>query len=135
MRIRINGFDDQKLKLNFFVVEKLSIYLSLGFHEGLPSYMRSLHPSQVIREHPALQNLKFLHYCGSFLPSWIRIRFQPTKMNVDPCGYGPGSEPQQCLKPVSSRASCFNEFRGCVFKMSLFCALLGTLFDFIFFYF
>jgi hypothetical protein len=29
------------------------------------------------REHPALQKIKFINYffvCGSFLPSWIRIR-------------------------------------------------------------
>jgi hypothetical protein len=30
-------------------------------------------PSALLREHPALQNLKFLHFCGWFQPSWIRI--------------------------------------------------------------
>ncbi len=35
------------------------------------------------REHPALQNMKllnFFYFCGSFLPSWIRIRIP----NTDP---------------------------------------------------
>ncbi len=41
------------------------------------------------REHPALQNLIFLHFCVKFLPSWIRI--QPTKMNVDP-------DPEKCYE-------------------------------------
>ncbi len=109
---------------------KLSTYLSLGFHEGRPS------PT---REPLALKNWKFLHCCGSFLPSWIRIRIQPTKMNVDPWGSGSGLDTQHCLKPVSSRSGCFNEYRGCVFKMSFFSyflvALPGTLFNLYFLYF
>ncbi len=55
-----------------FFDKKLHYYLSLGLHKGCPSYRRSLK-----REHPALQNIKFLnffYFCGSYLPSWIRIR-------------------------------------------------------------
>jgi len=49
VRIRIQGFDDQKLKkftaekkLIFFFGFKTTIYLSLGLHKGRPSYRRSL---------------------------------------------------------------------------------------------
>jgi hypothetical protein len=38
------------------------------------------------QKHKALQNMTFLHFFlfgGSFLPSWIRIRIQPTKNNAD----------------------------------------------------
>ncbi len=43
-------------------------------------------PSVLKREHPALQNMKFLNFfqfLWLFLRSWIQI--QPTKMNADPC--------------------------------------------------
>jgi hypothetical protein len=53
-------------------------------------------PSSLKREHPVLKNMKimdfFFYFCGSFLPSWIRIRIQiadpdpATQINVDPCG-------------------------------------------------
>ncbi len=41
------------------------------------------------RKHPAFQIIQYLHFfyfSGSFLPFWIqiRIRIQPTKINVDP---------------------------------------------------
>jgi hypothetical protein len=39
-------------------------------------------PSALKREHPALQNMKFctfFYFCGSFLPSWIRIQIQQLK--------------------------------------------------------
>jgi hypothetical protein len=49
--VRIQGFDDQKLKkkiqLKFFYIffcSKIAIYLSLGLLKGRPSYMRSLQP-------------------------------------------------------------------------------------------
>jgi hypothetical protein len=48
-----------------FWIKKNSIYLSLGLHKGRPSYRRSL---QLKREHPALQNMKFLDY---FLLLWV----------------------------------------------------------------
>jgi hypothetical protein len=45
-------------------------------------------PSPPKRKHPELENMKFLnfffYFCGSFLPFWIRIRFQPTKIYADP---------------------------------------------------
>jgi hypothetical protein len=52
VKIRIQGFDDQKLKkinswkkITFFG-SKTTIYLSLGLHKGRPSYRRSLQPSK-----------------------------------------------------------------------------------------
>jgi hypothetical protein len=65
--IRIQGFNDQKLKkfqlkkIKFFVGSKTTIYLSLGLHKERPSDRRSLQLSN------------FFYFCGSFLPSWIRI--------------------------------------------------------------
>jgi hypothetical protein len=46
-----------------FFDKKLHYYLSLGLHKGCPSYRRSLK-----REHPALQNIKFLNF---FLFLWV----------------------------------------------------------------
>ncbi len=44
-----------QLKLNYiFFWSKIAIYLSLGLHKGRPSYRRSLQPSKVKIEHPAL---------------------------------------------------------------------------------
>jgi hypothetical protein len=40
------------------------------------------------REHPALKNVIFLLFCGSFLTACIRIRIQPTNMNANLCGSG-----------------------------------------------
>jgi hypothetical protein len=46
--IRIQGFDDQKLKKKstsekmFYLISKIAIFLSLGLHKGRPSYRRSL---------------------------------------------------------------------------------------------
>ncbi len=66
--------------LQFFFGSKIAIYLSLGLHKGRPSYRKSLQPSK--KEHPALQNMKilyFFYFCGTFLPSWIRIWIQQLK--------------------------------------------------------
>ncbi len=55
-----------------FFGPKIAIYLSLGLFKGRPSYKGSLQPSK--REHQALQKMKCINFfCGSFLPSWIRI--------------------------------------------------------------
>ncbi len=55
--IRIQAFDDQKLKKNysgiknnFFLIENYD-YLSLGFHKGRPSYRRSLQLSKENIQH------------------------------------------------------------------------------------
>jgi hypothetical protein len=57
MRIRIQGFDDQKLKKKIFTADIysyffiISIYLSLAHHKGRPSYRRSLQPSKENIQH------------------------------------------------------------------------------------
>ncbi len=83
IRIRIQGFNDQKLKKKLQLKKKkifwskIAIYLSLGLHKVCPSYRRSL---QLSKE--AIQHFKktwsfkhFFYFCGSFLPSWIRIHW------------------------------------------------------------
>jgi hypothetical protein len=56
--IRIQGFDDQKLKKKkiwlkffFFYISKIAIYLSLGLYQGCPCYRRSLPPSKENIQH------------------------------------------------------------------------------------
>jgi hypothetical protein len=74
------GFDDLKLK-KFIAENLISIFLIKNcilliprIHKGRPSYRRSLQPSK-----ENIQYLKtwkfwtFFYFCGSFLPSWIRI--------------------------------------------------------------
>jgi hypothetical protein len=56
IRIRIQGFNDQKLKKNyssnfFFFWSKTAIYLSLGLHKVCPSYRRSLQLSKEAIQH------------------------------------------------------------------------------------
>jgi hypothetical protein len=58
-------------------MKKIAIYLSICLHNkrqttGIGPHKRK---SSI---------LSFFCFCGSFLPSWIRI--QPTKINADPCG-------------------------------------------------
>ncbi len=57
-----------------FLYQKLQL-LSLGRNEGRPSYRWSLHPE-----------CKFFFTCESFLPSWIRNRMKPNKIDADSCG-------------------------------------------------
>jgi hypothetical protein len=88
IQFRIQSFDDQKLKkitavklFFIFFKSKIAIYLSLGLHKGLTSYRRSLEPSKENIQH--FQNMRILYFfyiCGSFLPSWIRIRIQQLKL-------------------------------------------------------
>ncbi len=53
-----------------------TIFLSLGPHKGRWKLQKK--PSALKRDHPALQNMKFLNFstfvAGSFWHSWIRIR-------------------------------------------------------------
>ncbi len=51
-------------------------------------------PSALKKEHPALQNIKFMTFfyvCGSFTPSWILNRIQGPNRDTDP-------DPQHCFK-------------------------------------
>jgi hypothetical protein len=76
-RIRSQDFDDQKLKKKFKAEKKIwiktTIFLSLGLYKGRPSYRRSLQPSKVKIEHPALQNMIFF-FVGQFCTPGFGIR-------------------------------------------------------------
>ncbi len=77
-----------------FLLSKTTTYLSLGLHKSRPSDKISL---QLLKENiQHFQNMKFLifffYFCGSSLPSWIRIRIPNTDpdpltwLNSDPIG-------------------------------------------------
>jgi hypothetical protein len=80
-----SGFDEEKLekihsleKNLIFFWSKTAIYLSLGLHKGRLRKRRSLHPSkeniQQFKESKHKISEIFSYFCGSFLPSWNRIR-------------------------------------------------------------
>jgi hypothetical protein len=69
------------LKKNYiFWIRNFNLPIYLGLHHiGFPSYRRSLQSIKESMRHYKVQNMKFLnffYFCGSFLPSWIRIRIQ-----------------------------------------------------------
>ncbi len=73
----------------FFFGSKTTIYLSLGLHKERPSYRRSLQLSKEAIQHFKTWTFqKKFYFCGSFLPSWIRIRIPNqdplTRLNPDP---------------------------------------------------
>ncbi len=94
--IRIQGFKDQKLEKSTaekkkIFLSKTTIYLSLGLHKESPSYRRSLQLSKEAIQHFKTWTFqKNFYFCGSFLPSWIRIRIPNTdqdpltRLNPDP---------------------------------------------------
>ncbi len=78
-RIRIQGFNDQKLEKlqlkNFFLL-KTAIYISLGLHKVHPSYRRSLQLSREAIQHFKTWTFKkFSTFVGLFCQSWIRIHW------------------------------------------------------------
>jgi hypothetical protein len=69
-------------KFEFFFIKKYNLL------SPRPPY-RTSKPSTLKRGHPTLQNIKllnFFYFCGSFLPSWIRIPDPDplTRLNPDP---------------------------------------------------
>ncbi len=67
---------EKNLQLHFFS-SKTPIYLSIGLHKERPSYRRSLQNAKESIQHVRTWNfLIFFYFCGSFLSSWIRIRFR-----------------------------------------------------------
>ncbi len=75
----------------FFFWSKTAICLSLGLQKVCPSYRRSLQLSkEAIQHFKTWQFCTFFYFCGSFLPSWIRIRIPnpdpdpQTRLNTDP---------------------------------------------------
>ncbi len=101
--IRIQGFNDQKLKklqliffFFFFFLSKTAIYLSLGLHKVCPSYRRSL---QLKRGHPTLQNMNFYQF---FLLLWVIFalldpdpdpEYGSGSGSTDPIEYGSNTDP------------------------------------------
>jgi hypothetical protein len=92
LRIRIQfwiqGFDESKIVKNlklkiffYFFDQKLQLTYPLGPNKRTPKLLEK--PSALKREHPAIQNMKLLHfflYLWFFLPSWMRIRIQQIKL-------------------------------------------------------
>ncbi len=93
----------------FFLLSKTTIYLSLGLHKGPPRYKRSL---QLSKEHPALQNMKFLiffstfvgHFCppGSRSELRIPIRIRTPNTDPDPIRIGSATLLFSCARNYSS---------------------------------
>ncbi len=93
--IRIQGFNDQKVKknyswnffFNFFFISKTAIYLSPGLQVIEEAFSSQKRPSNTSK-HELLQII--VYFCGSFMPSWIRIRIPntdpdpQTQLNTDP---------------------------------------------------
>ena len=74
----------------FFFISKTAIYLSLGLHKVCPSYRRSLQLSkEAIQHFKTWTFTNFFYFCGSFLPSWIRIH-RPDWIRIQ-SGSGPWS--------------------------------------------
>jgi hypothetical protein len=85
--IRIQGFNDQKLKKMtakkklYFFGSKTAIYLSLGLHK-VPMFKLQKKPAAHKRGHPTLQNMIFFYctFVGHFCPpgsgSGFRIRIR-----------------------------------------------------------
>ncbi len=81
-------------KIKLFLDQKLIIYLSLGLHKERPSYRRGLQLSkEAIQHFKTWTFIIFSYFCGSFLPSWIRIRILwPDWIRIQSrSGYGSGS--------------------------------------------
>ena len=78
--IQIQGFNDQKLKKNYKVIE-----------EAFSSQKRPSNTSK----HERLQF--FFYFSGSFLPSWIRISNPyPDTLTRNPIESGSNPDPQPC---------------------------------------
>jgi hypothetical protein len=78
-----------KKKLNFFLLSKTTIYLSIGLHKERPKK-----PSDLKRGRPTLQNMNFkknFYFCGSFSLS-------PGSGSTDPIESGPNPDPQHCFQ-------------------------------------
>jgi hypothetical protein len=74
-------FSDQKSK-----IKNQKIYLFLVLQEGRPSYRRSLQPSKETIQYRYFKTIYyvFFPFCGSFLPTWIRIRIPNADPDPDP---------------------------------------------------
>ncbi len=80
-----------------FLKSKIAIYLSLSLHKGPPSERRSFQHFKK-REHPALQNIKFLHFFPIF--TFCPPGSQSGSPNLTESGSNPDPDPdlKHCLK-------------------------------------
>ncbi len=82
-------FEEKNLQLNKNLScfwSTTAIYLSLEHHKEGPSNRKSLQPSKENIYPQPFKTWKFLtffHFCGSFLPFWIRIRW-PDWIRIQP---------------------------------------------------
>ncbi len=68
-------------KNSYLFISKIAVRLSLGIHEGRPSYRRSLQRSvESIKLFKTWNVFLFFSFSGSFLPS--RTRIQKTKIRI-----------------------------------------------------
>ncbi len=76
MDFMTKNWEKYSRKKYLFFGSKIAIYLShLGLLKGRPSYRRYLQPTtENIQHFKKLNLLNFYLFCGSFSPSWIRIR-------------------------------------------------------------
>ncbi len=102
IRIRIQGFDDQKLKKTkswnfffFFFWTNIAIKLSPGRHKGRPSYRRSLKPSK-----EKILHFKKWNFVNIFLLLWVIFalldpnpRCESVYGSKDPIESGSNSDP------------------------------------------
>ncbi len=79
MTINRKSFTSFKIII-IFNKKNIAVHLSLGLHEECPSCRRSFCPS---KENILKINSLLFTFCGSFLPSWIRIK--PTKIYANTC--------------------------------------------------
>ncbi len=74
-------------KLNFFLIKNCNLPIPRPLWSMSKLQKK---PASHKRGHPTLQNMNFFYFCGSFLPSWIRIRIPNTdpdplaRLNTDP---------------------------------------------------
>jgi hypothetical protein len=95
--IRIQGFDDQKLKKKYMVQQK---FLKIFFRTKVAIHLcpkLQKKPSALKREHPAFQKMKFINF---FLCLWvIYVLLDPDRDSQSGSGYG-FKDPIQSASPA-----------------------------------
>ncbi len=82
-RIQIRGSYNKMVKFCSILRYFSFLHLSIGLHEGRPSYRRSLQPQKKTSGTSKLYISSIFE--GQFLPTWTRIWIYPTNINGDPC--------------------------------------------------
>ncbi len=65
----------EKKRTFFYILfwSKIAIYLSLGLHKAVQATGEALSPQKRTYRTSKMKFINFFCFCGSFLPSWIRI--------------------------------------------------------------